>query len=355
MEQPEQQTSNDIVGNRHYVGTTLANTLFCRANAVREMANEGQQMMGPWSVYERDGNGMVEWWRHPDLPSAVNRYQAVESGFITIFIGSTVDYKVEIMIHDADQMGADNLHLWRTDMMIVAGMNKAHHATIFSDYVAQATAIVQQQAAGSEGGAAGGGGGGGGAGGAGAGEVSVQTDDGAAEDPDDLAAADTVERLMKQAADAEAERDEALEKLAVEPDHNENILAAIRAGWIIPNYFEQEHFDEMEDWDQDRLNQFQSYLERVVCGGDDFVRQGIQEALENFIVQDTGDEPQYQEPCWNCPDGNILHINMGITCIKCISTGEEHTVCIHCWHGGFEDDDDWVDMDASSDEDSDAE
>ena len=189
--------------------------------------------------------------------------------------------------------------------------------------------------------------------GAGAVEVSVQTDDGAAEDPDDLPAAQTVERLMKEAADAEAERDEALEKLAAEPDHNENILAAIRAGWIIPNYFEQEHFDEMEDWDQDRLNQFQSYLERVVCGGDDkrrddFVRQGIQKALENFIEEN---EPQYQEPCWNCPDGNILHINMGITCIKCISTGEEHTVCIHCWHGGFEDDDDWVDMDASSDED----
>ena len=149
--------------------------------------------------------------------------------------------------------------------------------------------------------------------GAGVVEVSTQTDDAAAEDPDDLASAQTVERLMKQAADAEAQRDEALEKLAaaeeklaVEPDHNENILAAIRAGWTIPNYFKS----------------------------------------------DTGDEPQYQEPCWNCPDGNILHINMGITCIKCISTGEEHTVCIHCWHGGFEDDDDWVDMDASSDEDS---
>ena len=121
--------------------------------------------------------------------------------------------------------------------------------------------------------------------GAGAVEVSVQTDDGAAEDPDDLAAAQTVERLMKEAADAEAERDEALEKLAAEPDHNENILAAIRAGWIIPNYFEQEHFDEMEGWDQDRLEQFQSFLERSVDRSNDFVRQGIEEVLECFLAE----------------------------------------------------------------------
>ena len=65
--------------------------------------------------------------------------------------------------------------------------------------------------------------------------------------------------------------------------YNENIQAAIRAGWIIPNYFKQEDFDEMEGWDQDRLNQFQSYLNRAVCARYDFVRQGIEEVLENFI------------------------------------------------------------------------
>ena len=40
--------------------------------------------------------------------------------------------------------------------------------------------------------------------------------------------------------------------------HHGNILAAINAGWVIPNYFEQNH--EMEGWDTDRLNDFQSYL-----------------------------------------------------------------------------------------------
>ena len=69
-------------------------------------------------------------------------------------------------------------------------------------------------------------------------------------------------------------------------------------------------------------------------------------------VQDEADDPQYQEPCWYC--GTILHINMPIFCIKHI-TGEEHTVCGGCWRDEFEDDQNWVDMDASSEEDSDAE
>ena len=70
------------------------------------------------------------------------------------------------------------------------------------------------------------------------------------------------------------------------------------------------------------------------------------------LVEDTGDEPQYQELCWNCD--KQLTIRVHTYCIKCISTGEEElTVCSECWQDSFEDDEDWVDMDA--DEDSDAE
>ena len=94
--------------------------------------------------------------------------------------------------------------------------------------------------------------------------------------------------LQKKVDVLEAERDEALEKLAEldrEPDrydHNDNILSAITAGWIIPNYYEQENFAEMEGWDQNRLRQFQHYLNRVVCCRHDFVREGVEEVLENF-------------------------------------------------------------------------
>ena len=121
-------------------------------------------------------------------------------------------------------------------------------------------------------------------------------DDAAAEDPDDLASAQTMERLMKEAADAEAQRDEALEKLA-------------------------------------------AAMEKLA-------------ACTFEYVQDTGDEPQYQELCWNCD--KQLTIRVHIYRIKCISTGEEElTVCSECWQDSFEDDEDWIDMDA--DEDSDAE
>ena len=70
------------------------------------------------------------------------------------------------------------------------------------------------------------------------------------------------------------------------------------------------------------------------------------------LVEDTGDEPQYQELCWNCD--KQLTIRVHTYQIKCISTGEEElTVCSECWQDSFEDDEDWIDMDA--DEDSDAE
>jgi hypothetical protein len=69
-------------------------------------------------------------------------------------------------------------------------------------------------------------------------------------------------------------------------------------------------------------------------------------------VSDEADDPQYQEECWYC--GTVLHIGMPIYCIKHI-TDEEHTVCLDCWHSDMMDDDDWVDMNASSEEDSDAE
>jgi hypothetical protein len=96
-------------------------------------------------------------------------------------------------------------------------------------------------------------------------------------DPDDLPAKRMLDGLMKETATAEVERDEALEKLAAEPGHFENISAAIQAGWIIPNFFKQEHFDEMEGWNKDRLKQFQRYLDHESS------RQEIEETLVGFI------------------------------------------------------------------------
>jgi hypothetical protein len=41
----------------------------------------------------------------------------------------------------------------------------------------------------------------------------------------------------------------------------------------------------MEGWDQNHLRQFQGYLTSAVCGGNDFVRQGIEEVLEDFLAE----------------------------------------------------------------------
>eukprot|EP01050_Picozoa_sp_SAG11_P019164 SAG11_NODE_3011_length_2766_cov_2.386577_6_plen_125_part_00 len=106
-------------------------------------------MMGPWTIYERDGTGAVEFWRHADLPSAVHRYESIQDGFITICIGSTVDHKVEIMIHETDgrhEIGAkQNRHLWRTGLMIFMADEQAHHALVFSDFVARCLPALRTQ------------------------------------------------------------------------------------------------------------------------------------------------------------------------------------------------------------------
>jgi hypothetical protein len=113
----------------------------------------------------------------------------------------------------------------------------------------------------------------------------------AAADPDFPTAEDAKDRVIDmlnlKVAVLEAERDEALEKLAEldrEPDrHDDNIHYAIAAGWIIPNWYKQEQFDAMRGWDQNLLRQFQGYLTIEVCGGYDFVRQGIEKVLEDFL------------------------------------------------------------------------
>ena len=72
-------------------------------------------------------------------------------------------------------------------------------------------------------------------------------------------------------------------------------------------------------------------------------------------VPDEADDPQHQEHCSNC--NAMLDINTSIFCVMQISTGEETTVCGDCWDDDLEDDEDYVDTNASSesDEDSDAE
>jgi hypothetical protein len=117
----------------------------------------------------------------------------------------------------------------------------------------------------------------------------------AAADPDFPTAEDAKDRVIDmlnlKVAVLEVARDEALEKLAEldrEPDrhdHHDNIHAAIAAGWIIPNWYEQWQFDAMRGWDQNQLRQFQGYLTIEVCGGYDFVRQGIEKVLEDFLAE----------------------------------------------------------------------
>ena len=54
---------------------------------------------------------------------------------------------------------------------------------------------------------------------------------------------------------------------------------------LVPNFFTPEHFPEMKDWSDELFEKFKKRVESCVIGGDDFVREGVQEILDNFIEE----------------------------------------------------------------------
>ncbi len=51
--------------------------------------------------------------------------------------------------------------------------------------------------------------------------------------------------------------------------------------YIIPNWYLPEHFDEMEGWNEARVNEFKEYLTKVICAYDS-VKQFVQEVIHSF-------------------------------------------------------------------------
>ena len=51
--------------------------------------------------------------------------------------------------------------------------------------------------------------------------------------------------------------------------------------YIIPNWYLPEHFDEMEGWNEARVNEFKEYLTKVICAYDS-VKQFVQEVIYSF-------------------------------------------------------------------------
>jgi predicted NAD-dependent protein-ADP-ribosyltransferase YbiA (DUF1768 family) len=61
--------------------------------------------------------------------------------------------------------------------------------------------------------------------------------------------------------------------------------------FIIPNYYLPEHFDIMDNWNENKVEKFKEYMTNIICsGGDDFLRNFIEETAQNFLEE-------YQEDC----------------------------------------------------------
>jgi hypothetical protein len=66
--------------------------------------------------------------------------------------------------------------------------------------------------------------------------------------------------------------------------------------FIVPQFFSREHFPEMAGWSDDTFEDFREYLTSVITGGDDFVREGVQEVLDNFIREEQEDSEAGMPP-----------------------------------------------------------
>lgn len=55
----------------------------------------------------------------------------------------------------------------------------------------------------------------------------------------------------------------------------------MRKAYILPNYYVKEHFDEMEDWSDEKFEQFKEFMSRQVCNHDPF-REIVSEYIEQF-------------------------------------------------------------------------
>ncbi len=52
--------------------------------------------------------------------------------------------------------------------------------------------------------------------------------------------------------------------------------------YIVPNWYLPEHFDVMEGWSEERVENFKRYLTKVVCAHDS-VKEFVEEVLYHFI------------------------------------------------------------------------
>ena len=62
--------------------------------------------------------------------------------------------------------------------------------------------------------------------------------------------------------------------------------------YIIPNWYHPHHFDEMEGWSEERVDDFKRYLVKVVCAYDsvkEFVQDVIRSFEEEYPEGETGD------------------------------------------------------------------
>lgn len=61
--------------------------------------------------------------------------------------------------------------------------------------------------------------------------------------------------------------------------------------YIVPNFYSQEHFEEMDDWSDKKVEKFKEFMAKMICAHDPF-REIISEYIEHFNEKNQDEEEE---------------------------------------------------------------
>lgn len=111
---------------------------------------------------------------------------------------------------------------------------------------------------------------------------------------------------------------------------NTDIKKEFLAKYIVPNFYKPEHFEKMEDWNQEKIEKFKNYMIKQICYHD-AIREIVEEYIQHFEEEEEEESTNF---CCRCE--NFVKEDVGIAqyCNKCsdavikeLEQEEENFIC----------------------------
>jgi hypothetical protein len=123
-------------------------------------------------------------------------------------------------------------------------------------------------------------------------------------------------------------------------EEEQKLVKDMNSKFIIPNFYEQSSFDQMEGWDKDKVQKFKDYLTKCICSNDE-IREYVEEVLENFIQEDESDNEESDNE--ESEEKKEIDDSDGADLGKVYTVGYVQDI-VHCFtkYGIYEVDEEWL-------------